>query len=635
MPVRKVTRESQAGVKPPSPKGNFAGTGRIAGDYDFLFKSNPNPMWVYDAETLLFLAVNDAAVNRYGYSEDEFLRMTIFEIRPPEHIRRLKEDIRKTKGAALQERGIWTHRSRDGKVFKVRITTHGVLYEGRDAKLVLAQDLTEQKEVEDRFTRFWEMSLDLFCIIGGDGTFRAVNPAFERMTGMPKSQIVKSNFLSLTHRADYERTKACVEKCATARHGMSFQNRFKCGDGSYRWVAWNSNPIPEEGVIYAIGRDITEQEEAHELRSRLAAIVESASDAIIAKNIDGTITAWNRGAQALFGYSAGEAIGKNIRMLIPPERVEEEDSIILRLRQGETIRDFETVRIRKEGSLVDVSLTISPVLDERGNIVGASKIARDITERRRVAEEIKLLNEKLEERVRERTRQLEGLNKELEAFSYSVSHDLRAPLRHISGFTDLLMNHIHQSLDEKGKRYMGFISESVKEMGVLIDDLLSFSRMGRTEMSQTAVSLQATASAAIKMMSQELEGRAVEWRTGNLPSVQADPSMLQLVFRNLIGNAVKYTRPREKAVIEIGSRMLKDKIVVYVKDNGVGFDMKYADRLFGVFQRLHRSDEFEGTGIGLANVRRIIERHGGETWAEGEVGKGATFFFSLPASEKN
>jgi signal transduction histidine kinase len=251
----------------------------------------------------------------------------------------------------------------------------------------------------------------------------------------------------------------------------------------------------------------------------------------------------------------------------------------------------------------------------------------------KMAFQVEALINDLERRVAERTGELKASNQELEAFAYSVSHDLKAPLRHIDGFLELLQKQAGGGLDEKSRHYMDTISNAVQKMGLLIGDLLAFSRMGRKDLAVKQVDLEAMARDIIRELTPDAAGRSIQWRIDGLPTVNGDASMLRIVLTNLIYNALKFTRPREQARIEIGSLPGEDaEAVIYVRDNGVGFDMTYADKLFSVFQRLHRADEFEGTGIGLANVRRIIARHGGRTWAEGSVGQGAAFYFSLPGS---
>jgi signal transduction histidine kinase len=250
--------------------------------------------------------------------------------------------------------------------------------------------------------------------------------------------------------------------------------------------------------------------------------------------------------------------------------------------------------------------------------------------RKRREDQMLKLNALLERRRTE----LEAVNAELEAFAYSVSHDLRAPLRHMVGFAELLQQHAAAALDERSRRYVATIVDATKRMGQLVDDLLSFSRIGRVEKREATVSLEQLVTEVVREIRPDAGARAIAWRIGALPDLHADRSMLRLVFVNLLANAVKFTRPRDQAEIEVGAFERERDVVVFVKDNGVGFDMKYLNKLFGVFQRLHRSEDFEGTGIGLATVQRVVHRHGGTVWAEGAVNAGATFFFSVPQTAK-
>ncbi|GEM_PF-1059116 len=290
------------------------------------------------------------------------------------------------------------------------------------------------------------------------------------------------------------------------------------------------------------------------------------------------------------------------------------------------------------GDLV-FDIILGPLRDADDALIGVIGVAYDATARkqadeaRRAAErKVTKLNAELEQRVLDRTAQLDAANKELEAFAYSVSHDLRAPLRHISGFSALLAERLGDSLDERSRHYVDTISRSVRDMGVLIDDLLLFSRTGRAELRIASVDMDEVLREALEPLKLETSEREIEWAIGPLPRVVGDQALLRQVWANLLGNAVKYTRGRAPAYIEVGARHAggADKDIFWVRDNGVGFDMQYAHKLFGVFQRLHDSSEFEGTGIGLANVQRIINRLGGRVWAEGEVDHGATFSFSLP-----
>lgn len=287
---------------------------------------------------------------------------------------------------------------------------------------------------------------------------------------------------------------------------------------------------------------------------------------------------------------------------------------------------------RKDGEYRWAIDSASPRFGPSGEFLGYIGSVIDITERKAAEEKVQRLNQELEQRVRERTAELLETNKELESFSYSVSHDLRAPLRHILGFAELLEKRAGSALDATSQQYMKTISQAARQGGKLVDDLLAFSRMGRAEVKKSRVALSELLTEARRELAPEAEGRKVEWRVGALPEVQADAALLRMVLKNLLSNALKYTRPKPEALIEVGAREEAGELHVWVKDNGVGFDMKYVNKLFGVFQRLHTAEQFEGTGIGLANVRRIVARHGGRTWAEGQAGVGATFHFTLPAA---
>lgn|GEM_PF-2415318 len=359
-------------------------------------------------------------------------------------------------------------------------------------------------------------------------------------------------------------------------------------------------------------------------------LFDNAPDAMIQVDARGHITRANRRAEQLFGWERDELTGQRLEQLLP-QRFHARHG-------GHFAAYFATPRTRPMGAGLElhgrrkddtefpVDIMLSPLETDEGPEVLA--VIRDITERKRADARIRELNRDLQLQ----NARLEIANKELESFSYSVSHDLRAPLRHIDGFAALLAKHAGTSLDEKSTRYLTVISDSARRMGRLVDDLLKFSRMGRAEMEVSTVDHNELVAGVVRDISLNRE-KPIDWKIEPLPAVRADAAMLRQVWANLIENAVKYSSRALHPLVEIGSvpqGINASEHVFYVRDNGVGFDMKYAAKLFGVFQRLHSDSEFQGTGIGLANVRRIVTRHGGRTWAESSVGQGATFFFSLP-----
>jgi PAS domain S-box-containing protein len=361
------------------------------------------------------------------------------------------------------------------------------------------------------------------------------------------------------------------------------------------------------------------------VRSQQASLLNLTHDTIFVRDMSDTITYWNRGAQELYGWTVEQAMGKHSHELLQtgfPLPIDEVRAELLRSSRWEG----ELQKTKADGSRVVVASRWSLRRDEQGRPLAILETNNDVTDRKRREEE----NRKLNVELGKRSAELEASNKELEAFAYSISHDLRAPLRHVVGYTELLQKHAASTLDEKSRRYMTTIMDSAKRMGNLIDDLLSFSRIARTETRRTTVSLEQLVKEVRDEMQPETSGREIAWRIGALPDLYGDRSMLRLALVNLISNAVKFTRKRPRAEIEIGSLERSDAVTVFVKDNGVGFDMKYVNKLFGVFQRLHQPEAFEGTGIGLATVQRIIHRHGGRVWAEAFVDRGATFFISIP-----
>jgi PAS domain S-box-containing protein len=380
---------------------------------------------------------------------------------------------------------------------RVQLRTAGLAEAGRQ----LEQHVLELKEARAELDRFFSIALDLLCIADVDGSFKRVNPAWTTVLGWTAAELTSNPYLELVHPDDRPATEAEAARLAQGGTTVSFENRYRCRDGSYRWLNWKAASVPERGVIYAAARDVTEEKRtAQELGARVA--------------------------------------------------------------------------------------------------------------------------------------ELAVVNQELESFSYSVSHDLRAPLRHVTGFAALLRESVGSHLDPQQQRYLTTITEAASRMGRLIDDLLSFSRMGRTALIKQHVNLADLVDDARREVAADSAGREIVWTIAALPEVEADPAMLRLAMVNLLSNAVKYTATRAPAQIEVGTDGHQNgEITVFVRDNGVGFDMQYVDKLFGVFQRLHSSDEFDGTGIGLANVRRIIHRHQGRVWAEAAVDRGATFYFSLPTQD--
>ena len=367
----------------------------------------------------------------------------------------------------------------------------------------------------------------------------------------------------------------------------------------------------------------------------LQSVLDSISEGLVAADETGKFVLWNPAATRIVGLSAAnvppaqwtEHFGTYLPDTVTP--FPPEQNPLLRAIRGEACTVEMYVRNAELETGVWIESTGSPLKGNDGVVRGGVVAFRDITQRKTAEGEIRRLNEELEERVAERTAQLAAANQELEAFTYSVSHDLRAPLRHIGGFSRILIEDFGPRMDAAAQQHLQRIADGVQRMGLLVDELLNLARVGRHALHLQPTELNSVIDDVVSLLQPETEGRAVTWKIAQLPPAECDPILIKQVFQNLLANALKFTRTREQAVIEISCQPKNGQMAIAVRDNGVGFNMKYSDKLFGVFQRLHRAEEFEGTGIGLATVHRIVHKHGGRIWAEAEMDQGATFYFTL------
>ena len=405
-------------------------------------------------------------------------------------------------------------------------------------------------------------------------------------------------------------------------------------------VAFRSNvPDPPVEIIQSYAqmvamalRRIRAEEQERKSEEKYRNIFNNAVEGIYQTTIKGRLHRSNPSFARMFGYRSPEEMTASVASMGGQVYANPEDRkrlLELLKKSDGLVRNFEVEVIHKQGSRFWVSVNARMMQTDDGAPRFIEGTCIDISERKTAEEEIRKLNENLEQRVLERTKQLEEANKELEAFSYTVSHDLRTPVRALNGYANMINEDYGQVLDHEGKRLLSVIAENATKMGRLIDDLLAFSRLGRQEMSVTKIDMTAMARSVFLELCQEKDPEKIQFRLQEIPMAFGDPSLLRQVWVNLIGNAIKYSSRKPVQIIEIGCSVSENESVFYVKDNGAGFNMAYAAKLFGVFQRLHSDKDFEGTGVGLAIVQRIIHRLNGRVWAEGKVGEGATFFFTL------
>ncbi|MBK9091068.1 MAG: PAS domain S-box protein [Holophagales bacterium] len=602
--------------------------------YRKLFEENPAPMWVFDVETLRFLDVNEAATQLYGYSKEELLARTLRDIRPPEDVPIVEADVRAVR-KGIRTSGPWRHLRKDGRKLLVEIVTYDVVFDGRAARLTLANDITERAKAEEKIRAFFDSGM--VGAIFGDvhGNILAANDEFLRIVGYDREDLDRGR-LRWDAITPPEWLPLDTERIAEAKA------RGICTPYEKEYVRKDGTRVPvlvgyalvgekrEESVAF-----ILEQTDRKEAEARLAAatrlleaIVTGSPAPIVTLDRDGTVTSWNPAAEEVFGWSAEEVIGR-FPPVAPPKAEAEIRAILAEVLSGTPVTGREVRPERKDGTAIDVSIAAAPLTDAEGAVTSAVAVLADVSARVRAEDEVRRLNAELEERVARRTEELLAKSKELESFAYSISHDLRAPLRAIDGFSRMIEEEQAARLDEEGRRLLGVVRFNARRMAQLIDDLLVFSRAGRQDLRRSRVETGELVRSVLAEVLPEAEREVSEVIVGDLPPAQADPALLRQVFVNLLSNAVKFTSTRPRRRLEVSGRRETGRVIYEVSDNGVGFDMRYAGKLFGVFQRLH-GREFEGTGVGLALVERIVARHGGSVGARGEVDHGATFTISLP-----
>jgi PAS domain S-box-containing protein len=524
------------------------------------------------------------------------------------------------------------------------------------AAVVSYEDITDRyvaeqtlRESESRYRAVIESLGEALIIRDRDFNILACNRAAEELFMLPRAQIIGSHGMAPLieiigesgeplPREKWPSMRALREGRPQRDEVLGMVRR----DGSIAWVIAHSRPMFRHGesrpfAVVGSLLDITLRREAEtrlrdaeETNRRLLLALQQSSDAIYAKDRNALITSWNAGAERMFGYTAAEAMGKSMRELHLRHLGDADfEQVLTEIRSGQAY-ELERVHMTKSGKPITVSIVTSPLFDSRGRAVGEISTSRDITELRSNQHVIEQLNRDLELRVAQRTAELEAALAEIESFSYSVSHDLRAPLRAIDGFSQILVDNKSAELGEEGRSHLGRIRAQVGRMAKLIDDLLNLSRVSRAEFRRANIDVSALAETLLQELAAADTARRVRWTVQAGIVAQADPGLARIMFHNLIGNAWKFTSKQNAAVVEVGTADTPRGHAIYVRDNGAGFDMEYSEKLFGAFQRLHSDREYPGTGIGLATVKRILMRHGGKCWAEARPGEGATFYLTLP-----
>lgn len=594
-------------------------------------------IWMLDINTKTSY-VNRRMADMLGYTSDEMLGCSFLEFMDAD-ARTVAEEQFERRRQGLKEQHDFRFRRKDGTSLWALIATNPVFAEDGNFVGVLGMltDITERKRVEEEHDRFFTLSVDMMCVAGFDGYFKRLNPAFERTLGYTTAELFERPFLEFVHPDDHAATLTEVQKLTVGESVTYLENRYRCRDGSYRWLSWTATPVVAEGVLYAIARDITrlKQTEGKLIASETLyrQLFETAQDGILILDFDtGRIKDANPFLVKLLGYSYNELLEKKIWEIGLLRDIAASQSAFQILQSQGYIRYEDLPLETKDKRQIEVEFISNMYRVGHQEVIQCN--IRDITARKQIEAELKAFSAKLEQS-----------NRELQDFASVASHDLQEPLRKIQAFGDRLKIKCNDALTDEGKDYLERMQNAAKRMQVLINDLLAFSRITTKAQPFVPVNLNKVVQEVLSDLEVHIQRVNGQVDVQDLPTIDADPLQMRQLLQNLLSNAMKFCRGDEVPNIKIQAEILEIEpssarrasalqCQLTVTDNGIGFDEKYLDRIFTVFQRLHSRNEYEGTGIGLAICRKITERHGGNITAKSILGQGTTFIVTLPLKQK-